>query len=221
MKLKYAYILGLLAMASNANAALYAVSNVVSGYGYSDGLYQNTNNTLLDGGIVAFGVFGGSGFNALDIPTSIANFTTLASALAGSNSATLGGSFAGYVETEFDTANVTAPDALIGQTLYVFVGNASTLATSTAFGLFSAGTIQDDVPNEQTYLANPFSSLSPNTLLLGEVGSFTGLIATVLNENSLTDTYSTLKLTAPIPEPSAAILGGLGALAACVRRRRN
>jgi hypothetical protein len=219
MKLKYAYILGLLAMASNANAALYAVSNVVSGYGYSDGLYQNTNNTLLDGGIVAFGVFGGSGFNALDIPTSIANFTTLASALAGSNSATLEGSFAGYVETEFNTADVTAGNSLIGQTLYVFVGNASTLAASTAFGLFSAGLIQDDVPNEQTYLANPFSSLSPNTLLLGEVGSFTGNIGTALNASS--DTYSTLKLTAPIPEPSAAILGGLGALAACVRRRRN
>jgi hypothetical protein len=217
MKLKYAYILGLLAMASNANAALYAVSNVSTGYGSGDGLYQNTNNTLLDGGIVAFGVFGGTGFDALDIPTSIANFTTLASALAGSNSATLGGSFPGYVETEFDTANVTAPNALIGQTLYVFVGNASTLAASTAFGLFSSGTIQDDVPNEQTYLANPFSSLSPNTLLLGEVGSYTG------NASGLADsseTYSTLKLTAPIPEPSAAILGGLGALAACVRRRR-
>jgi hypothetical protein len=219
MKLKLAFIIGSLAMASNSNAAIYLVSNVVSGYGYSDGLYQNTDNTLLDGGIVAFGVFSGTGFDALDIDASIANFTILASALAGSSSATLEGSFAGYVETEVDTANVTAPNALIGQTLYVFVGNASTLAASTAFGLFSAGLIQDDDPNEQTYLANPFSSLSPNTLLLGEVGSFTGNIGTALNPDS--DTYSTLKLTAPIPEPSAAILGGLGALAACVRRRRN
>lgn len=218
MKLKYAYIFGLLAMASNANAALYAVSNVVSGYGNADGLYQNTDNTLLDGGIVAFGVFGGTGFDALDIDASIANFTILASASAGSNSATLGGSFAGYVETEFDTANVTAPNALMGQTLYVFVGNASTLAASTAFGLFSAGSIQDDVPNEQTYLANPFSSFSPNTLLLGEVGTFTGNASGLATSS---ETYSTLKLTAPVPEPSAAILGGLGALAACVRRRRN
>lgn len=206
-------------MASNANAAIYAVSNVVSGYGYSDGLYQNTDNSLLDGGIVAFGVFGGTGFDELDINTSISNFTILASALAGTNSETLVGSFPGYVETVVDTASIVEPNALIGQTLYVFVGNMSTLAASTAFGLFSAGIIQSDDPNEQTYLANPFSSFSPDTLLLGEVGSFTGNLMTDLNQTE--DTFQTLKLTAPVPEPSAALLGGLGALAACVRRRRN
>jgi hypothetical protein len=218
MKLKLAYIIGAFVMASNANAAIYAVQNLSSGYAYSDGLFQNADNSLLDGGIVAMGTFTGTGFQVNDIATTISNFQLLASALAGSNSTTLGGSFPGYVETSFDTSNVEGANTLIGQDLYVFVGNASTLAASTAFGLFKTATIQSDFPNEQTYLANPFSAINAGELLMGGAGTFTGNASGLEAPNAV---YTTLKLAAPIPEPSAAILGGLGALAACVRRRRN
>jgi len=219
MKLKLAYIIGALAMASNTNAAVYFVTNISSGYAYSDGLFQNPDNSLSDGGIVAFGVFTGTGFNANDIATSISNFTILASGLTGSNSVTLGGAFPGYVETNVDTANIEGANPLIGQDLFVFVGNDSTLATSTAFGLFKTATIQSDFPNEQTYLANPFIAITTDELLLGEEGSITFNPNNALSTNE--ETFTTLKLTAPVPEPSAAILGGLGALIACVRRRRN
>jgi hypothetical protein len=218
MKIKLLYIIGAIAMASNSNAAIYAVQNVQTGYAYGDGLFQNADNSLLDGGIVAMGVFGGTGFQELDITTTISNFEILASAFAGSNSTTLGGSFPGYVQSVFDTANIVSPNNLLGKDLYVFIGNASTLAGSTTFGLFKTATIQADFPNEQTYLANPFSAINASGLLLGEAGTYTGNASGLEAPNAV---FTTLKLAAPIPEPSAAILGGLGALAACVRRRRN
>ena len=219
MKIKLVYIIGAIAMASNSNAAIYAVQNVQTGYAYGDGLFQNADNSLLDGGIVAMGVFGGTGFQEFDITTTISNFQILASALAGSNSTTLSGSFPGYVQAVFDTGNILGTDPLFGQDLFVFVGNASTLEASTTFGLFKTATIQSDIPNEQTYLANPFSAINAGELLLGEAGTFTGNASGLEAPNAV---FPTLKLAAaPVPEPSAAILVGLGALIACVRRRRN
>jgi hypothetical protein len=219
MKLKLAFVISALAMASNSNAAVYYVTNISSGYAYSDALFQNTNDSLLDGGIVAFGVFTGTGFDANNIATSISNFTILASALTGTDSTTLGGAFPGYADTSIDTANIEGSNPLISQSLFVFVGNASTLAASTAFGLFQTATIQSDIPNEQTYLANPLSAINSSSLLMGEEGSITYNPNNALS--TAEETFKTLKLTAPVPEPSAALLGGLGALAACVRRRRN
>jgi len=219
MKIKLVYIIGAIAMASNSNAAIYAVQNVQTGYAYGDGLFQNADNSLLDGGIVAMGVFGGAGFQEFDITATISNFQILASALAGSNSTTLSGSFPGYVQAVFDTGNILGTDPLFGQDLFVFVGNASTLEASTTFGLFKTATIQSDIPNEQTYLANPFSAINAGELLLGEAGTFTGNASGLEAANAV---FPTLKLAAaPVPEPSAAILVGLGALIACVRRRRN
>lgn len=216
MKLKLTYLIGALAIASNSNAAVYFLTNVTSGYAYSDGLFQNTDNSLMADGIIAMGVFSGTGFDPNNIVTSLANFNTLASAQIGSNSTTLGGSFAGYVETRVDTNTVPLGDPLVGQDLFVFVGNEATLATSTAFGLFKTSLHGADSPLERTYLANPFDAITGDTLLMGVAGTFTGIAGSELAST----TFNTLKLTAPIPEPSAAILGGLGALIACVRRRR-
>lgn len=219
MKLKLAYALAALAMASNSNAAIFAVSNVVNGYGYSDALFQNIDNSLLDGGIVALGHFGGNTFNEADMATSITNFTVLGSALAGSNSTLLGGGFAGYVDTVVNGAIIGDGNALVGEPLFLFVGNAATLAASTHFALVQTAVIQSDNPLEQTYGADVFGLLGSPAVLMGTTGSFTGTIPTDLNSGA-EDTFSTLKLAAPVPEPSAAILGGLGALIACVRRRR-
>ena len=45
-------------MASSAMAANIIVSNVGSGYAYSDALFENVDGSLLTGGIVAMGYFG-------------------------------------------------------------------------------------------------------------------------------------------------------------------
>lgn len=218
MKIKIAHLIFSLAIASNSYSAVYNVSNVTSGYGTDDALFANANDTLLNGGIVAFGTFGGTGFDMLDLPTSIANFTILRSALTGTAGNDIGTGFAGYVQTSFDDPSILEPNGLIGQTLFVFVGNAATLASSTAYGLFSAGLIKEDSPQENSYGANPKTAIDTNALLLGEIGTFTGDLGTALDTGL--QTYSTLKLVAPVPEPSVVILGGLGALIACVRRRR-
>jgi MYXO-CTERM domain-containing protein len=214
MKLKSTLAAFAIALTSQANAASYIISNVVSGDGTADALYQDVNDSLLDGGIVALGYFtGGTPSSSLnDITTTIAGFTLQASALTGSNSVNLGGSFAGYVEADLVSgATISGSNALIGQSMYVFVGNAATLETSTAWALASIGTIQDDVPFNQEYNANPLGV----TPLIGSVGSYTG------NASGFgSSTYNTLKLAA-VPEPSAALLGAIGAVLLVVRRRRN
>lgn len=207
--------LALLGAAANAKAAVYVVSNVISGSGTADALYQNTNNTLLSGGVVAMGYFGSNAYvpssSLTDIAVTIANFTIVASGIAGSNSATLEGSFAGYVESPgVDTPDITGANPLIGRALYVFVGNGPTLATSTAWALKQVAVIQDDVTPEVTYLANPKGGAAP---VIGTIGSFTGNASGIGQS-----TYTTLKLVA-IPEPSVALLGALGALGLLRRRR--
>ena len=214
MKLKLTLTLASVIVLSQANAATYLVSNVVNGNGTTDALFQNVDNSLLNGGIVAIGYFAGGAPSSslVDISTTISSFTLRASALTGSSSASLGGSFAGYVEADLVSgASITEPNTLLGQSMYVFVGNAATLGASTAWALASIGTIQDDVPNEQQYTAQPFGV----TPLIGSVGSFTGNAG-----GQGSSIFTTLKLAQAIPEPSAALLGAIGAMA-LLRRRRN
>lgn len=214
MKLKSTLALVTVAFLSQANAAQYLVSNVVNGIGSTDALYQNVDNSLLSGGIVALGYFAsGTPSSSLDdIAITISSFTLQASALAGSNSDSLGGSFAGFVEANLvDGADITAGNSLLGKSVYIFVGNASTLAGSTAWALAPVGTIVDDVPVENQYTAQPFGV----TPLIGSVGSFTGNAG-----GQGSSTFTTLKLAQAIPEPSAALLGAIGAMA-LLRRRRN
>jgi hypothetical protein len=212
MKIKIAFAAALMAMASNASAAVFAVSNVTAGYGYGDALFQLEDGSLSNGGIVAMGYFSSApSSNLEDITTTIGNFTILASGLAGSYSATLGGSYAGYIEEVVQGASIIEPSALIGQALYVFAGNASTLAASTQWALVQFATISSDDPFEQTYVGQPLG-LTP---LIGTVGSYTGNASGLASE---TEVFSTLKLVS-VPEPTAALLGAFGALGLLRRRR--
>jgi hypothetical protein len=209
MKLKLALASALMALTVSSQAAIYIVSNV--GDGLTDVLFQAADNSLLDGGIVAIGYFQ-TGYSFTTSTDAVTNFTTLASALSGSASSTLGGSFKGYVEgASVQGLNITSGNALLGVPLYVFVGNSSTLAASTAFGLQQVNTFAEDFPGEQNYTANLGGAPAP---VFGTVGSYTGDAA---GQGSAT--FTTLKLAA-VPEPSTTLLGALGALA-LLRRRRN
>ena len=212
MKIKIAFAAALMAMASNSNAAVYTVSNVATGYGYSDALIQLEDNSLASGGIAALGYFSAAPSGDLaNIATTISNFTILASALTGSYSETLGGSCAGYVDTTIQGAAVIEPSSLIGQSLYFFVGNASTLAASTQWALVQVATILSDDPFEQGYVAQPYG-LTP---IIGTIGSYTGNPSIIEG----TDTFTTLKLVSAVPEPTTALLGAFGALGLLRRRR--
>jgi len=87
-------------MASTAIAANIIVSNVGSGYAYSDTLFENVNGSLLNGGIVAMGYFGSNNpsTDLSQITNTIVDFTIFASGVAGGYSDSLVGAFAGYVE---------------------------------------------------------------------------------------------------------------------------
>lgn len=206
---------------ASSNAAIYQALNAITGDGTADALFQNTDDSLLDGGIAAIGYFnvgyGGDLTDLSAINNHINNFNIQHSAIVGSlGDNLLGAAQPGYIQdfTGLDTANITGADPLIGQLMYVFVGNAATLGASTSWALKAIATIQDDVPNEQTYLANPFGGAAP---LIGSVGSFTGN-ASGIAPNGVNEVYTTLKLEA-VPEPSAALLGLLGSLLLLRRRR--
>jgi MYXO-CTERM domain-containing protein len=223
MKLKLIAATALIAASSHSSAAIYYVSNLVTGGGSSEALYQSAglaNAPLLDGGIIALGYFPSNAYvpssSLANIGTTISDFTIVASALAGSASAQLAGPGApGYVDAAMvDTAGIPSNSPLVGRALYVFAGSASTLGTSTAWALKQVATYADDEAAENEYFANPKGGAAP---VIGTIGSFTGNPLPDLGAG--TTTFSTLQLVA-VPEPSAALLGALGALG-LLRRRRN
>lgn len=222
-KLAHTLAFGALLSLSSAHSAVYTVSNFVdAGLTGTDTLFQNAgldaSAALLDGGIVSLGYFGVGvvpSSSLGDIAATIASFTSVASGLTGGNSAQLAGApiAAGYVdEAGVSTASIiTGSNALIGRALYAFVGNAPTLAASTAFGLTQVGTIADDLPNEITYLASPAGSVP----LIGQINvdAFTGDPV-----GFGTATFDTFQLAA-VPEPSTLLLSAFGALALLRRKR--
>jgi hypothetical protein len=212
MKIKLLSLAILGVFSVQANAATFAINNVVVGPG--DTLYANSSNTLLGGSIVTFGTFtDGFDVNAslLNYPLLVSNFDPFTSGLTGNFSDSLGGAFAGYAEYgPFDNGIITGLNPLLGKTLYSLIGNFATLAGSEELALLSFGPIKDDVPFSYNYSANPGEVTA---VLIGKPSVFVG------DAGGGTGTYLTIQ-TVPVPEPSAALLGALGALG-LLRRRRN
>ncbi len=201
-------------MALSAHAATAIVTNVVNGPG--DTIYQNPDASLSTGGIVTIGYFN-AGFDVAanasvtNAGILIDNFTIITSALTGSNSPSLGGAFAGFVEQENTTSMGTITDGnpLLGRTLYSFIGNDATLGGSNAYALVQLDVIGNDVPFEFSYNSNP----EGRTILIGSQGEFEG------NASGFgVAVHPTVQLQL-IPEPSVALLGALGGLALLRRRR--
>ena len=223
MKLKSTLfvITGLLAGVLTSSAASVALFNVGSGAG-SDVLFADKDNNLLGGtGLVTVGYFAaGVTQDQIDsIPelvSALGGFTLITSATPGTSAAL---SAAGYLaEDPVSMGSITASGAgsqvaLLGRQLYSITTNAASLAAATLssqFALFSVAKILDDSPLPNDYVVNP----SGTTPIIGTLGSFVG------NPGDQGEgTYTTLKMDA-VPEPSAALLGALGALG-LLRRRRN
>lgn len=219
MKFKFLAFSVLCATLSLSEAANYTISNVNDGQ--TDTLYADASNNLLATGIVTVGVFA-SGFdvnaNLGELSTLVSNFSSIfASGAIGATSTSLGGSFAGYTENAaVDSAPLLTGNASIGRTLYSFIGNGATLATSTAVALLNMGNLQNEDGGELDYVSNPqFRVGQP---LIGTIGSKTGNFG----GQGASTIYGTLNLVVPVavPEPSTAILGLIGACG-LLRRRRN
>jgi hypothetical protein len=201
---------------SSATAANYYINNAVTGES-TDWLFQDSDGSALNGGIVALGYFsGGAPSSSInDISATIAAFNLQHSGITGTYVEDLEGSYAGYVQVKpiLVGSSITAPNSLIGQNMYLFVGNRATLASSTAWALAVVRKISDDLPFTQQYDANPNgTSIYGGAAGIGEFSTFTGDVGLG------SFTYNTLRLQ-PIPEPSSLILASLGVLALFRRRR--
>jgi hypothetical protein len=190
-----------------SNAATVTLANVQGGPG-TDMLWAGFDGIPLTSGSVSVGYFTATVTEG-DISTvqglfaNLANFTTLQSAVPGSstNFPSLG-----YI---LEDPTTFSPSGLIGRNLYAIATDAASLGAAletSSYSMFRVSPILEDVPFPNDYVANP----AGGTIIIGTVGSWTG--TTDFGEG----TYSTLQL---VPEPSAALLGALGALGLLRRRR--
>jgi hypothetical protein len=213
MKLKSALAAATLVLvgATVSNAATFAISNLVDTT--TDALFSDASGTPMVGGVATLGYFpAGVVISSLaDLNINLGSFTLLSSATIGATAEALGSDYNGYAiaTTGNDIGAVTAGNPLLGRTLYTIFGNGANLETSTLFGAVNVGDIVDDVPVPSTYGGNPGGAGS--VVVVGSLRTFQGDIGFGTNS------YSTVNL---VPEPSAALLGALGALG-LLRRRRN
>ncbi|MES2658239.1 MAG: hypothetical protein V4689_06455 [Verrucomicrobiota bacterium] len=151
-------------------------------------------------------------FNTSTALEIIAAFTAVPAA-PGGVSATLDGLFNASQSPDFGTSD--APSVFVGKQAFILVGNGATLALSTAIAVFDAGV---------TFAAPNALGAGSQTLTANTIGQVVfGTVRTVTTQPS--GTFNTpqgvaLSTGIAIPEPSAALLGAIGALG-LLRRRRN
>lgn len=190
-----------------SNAATVSLANVQGGPGV-DMLWADLNGQPMNSGIVAVGYFTAT-VTEENISTveglfaNLANFTIVQSAVPGSST-----NFptAGYL---LEDPTTFSPTGLVGRNLYTIATNAASLALAdetSAFSMFRVATIAEDVPLPNDYTANP----AGGTIIIGSVGTWEG------ETEFGPGVYDTLNL---VPEPSAALLGAIGALGLLRRRR--
>lgn len=204
-----------LLLASHLYAANYYVNNVVTGDA-NDVLIVDTDNTPLDGGIVTIGWFtsGSPNTNISNISSTISDFNIAASIAPGSYSIDLDDSVPGYYQSDIVSGtDVLSGDARIGTGVYLFAGNGTTLANSTAIALLQVGTyIADNPPAINQYTADAAIAIStPSAIVFGDTTS--GINSTIATG------HNAFRLQA-IPEPSTTLLIVFGSMA-MLRRRRD
>jgi hypothetical protein len=118
---------------------------------------------------------------------------------------------------DYSSAGNVYPAGFQGQTAYILVGNNSVLANSTAIALFTGL----DTGGATTFLApdglgNRVQSFS----LTSDVGRVVlGTVRAVTTQPVAGNTFANGVSMVPVPEPSAALLGAIGALGLLRRRR--
>ena len=170
------------------------------------------NWTSAGPGVIAVGVFNTDALASLQKSSLIAAFTnTFGSGTFGAGPSGQRGTFS------LSPAAVTiAGSAYADKNMYFFAGNGSTFENSTEFLVLKSSTkwlaTDDAIPTATT-----IQFLSSNSTVL--FGTNVSDVRTTNTDSSITAGF---KMAAPvaIPEPSAALLGAIGALG-LLRRRRN
>ncbi len=207
----------LLATSGLSYAALYTMTTGTSaasnGIGNAAGVaFQNSaSGTYAGPGITQFGIFSTDNFSGFTSEQIVSSFT----AWGGTGSFAAPGAFGtrGAFTNAAGAQNV-AGSQFVGQNMYAFVGNGTTFAGSTEFLILKTSftfTAADD--STPTPIVNTITAANSQVLF----GSTIADLKTTNADSSVTPGFLT---AAPVPEPSAAMLGILGAVA-FLRRRRN
>ena len=233
MKIKLISLAAFIAALSLANGAVtFSIANYTSS--------SNGPNGLVIVGASGAAVPDGTAFAAIGTFAIVPNWAT---ATASSLSSTF--NFADATSVAFNTVrpglfngqdynsatNIystgTKGTGLVGTTGYIFVGNNANLALSTAVAIFTSGTnfTAPDGANNAIYtisLTSATSSLMFGTLTPMNTTAVGGITAGQPNTASTTPFVNGVQLVAAnaVPEPSAVLLGAIGALG-LLRRRRN
>lgn len=171
------------------------------------GFYKTASGDALpSGSLLRVGTLNLAAFNLLsttqqaDYATVNALFTEIATVTASATG------------TFLKTGEVITGEAAQGAQLYTWVFNAATAGAATQYGIFSSNNALWKVP------ADPGSATLSNANFTGSSGQNlfgTGFQAT----GTGTGTNALLKSLTVVPEPSAALLGAIGALGLLRRRR--
>jgi hypothetical protein len=222
MKLKSKLLHGFLSVAlstSAYSASIYSSALINADGGPSDRVILGTDGSLLALGYAGIGTFETltdlqveAAATPLLIATIVGDFEAIESDdFVTGNNDNYGVAAPGNFVISLDPVN---PAPLIGKTLYNFIGNGSTLANSTAFVLFKLNhTISADPAPPGLPTAYSLG-MNNGTLLFGLSETFTNY-----SNDDLSISPTNIAAFKLVPEPSAALLGALGALGLLRRRR--
>lgn len=227
MKVKLLFIAAAGMLAIPCNAAVYAFSNGASttasgvqtmeGYVFQNGstsgkAFASGGGISAGPGVVAVGIFSSDDF------AGIADSSQLVSMFTNFGGATNSYANAGPLGLR-SVMSLSSPSVLVagsefaGKNMYFFSGNGTTLQNSTQFLVFKSATlfqVADD--SSPTAIGVVFRPGSGTTLFGSEVAS----VKTTNTDASATAGW---QMATAIPEPSALLLGALGALGFLRRRR--
>jgi len=173
--------------------------------------FTGTNGGTSAGpGVIGFGIFSTDTLSGLNATQLVAAFTGFGGTV-DFNAAGTGGSRSIFTNAQGSTVTGSVFDT---KNVYLFAGNGTTFANSTQFMVakssFLFAAADDAIPTPIELLIRPSNS----TLLFGT------LAANLPTTSTDAVTTQGWNMVTAVPEPSAALLGALGALG-LLRRRRN
>jgi len=210
-------LLALAAMCmGSANAALYTVQTgtgaAINGFGNSAGLaFQGSSTTGFPAGSLSFGYFNISDAQ-ITATTSLSTLFSSFVSFAGPGTFAVAGPIGQRGSVSVAGSGTVGSTGFEGKNIYALVVNATTLGAATEAAVLKTSTLfaasQDALPTPAVVTLN-----TTGTLLFGSS------VSDLKTTNTDTSVNAGFLTAAPVPEPSAALLGAVGALGLLRRRR--